>query len=269
MSVGPKAVVFDCDGVLVDSEKAWFVGIVNVFERKGIHELVTGPASDLYGASVGDVVAFLERELGQSPDHEEATREVYDAILEAIDEGVVAIEGAIGLLEEIGGTRPLAVASNGSLETVEASMRAAHIPLVFDAIVAVKAPLRPKPEPDLYLRACELLRVRGGGHRRRGLAPGRSRRPGGRDDGSRPRIVGGAEGDGGPGRAPPHGPGPSRPARSREPGWLLALVTLSGRRRVLGGHFGAKVLVAGPYVVEVVRFGHGLGRAAGDHLPLA
>ena len=160
MSVGPKAVVFDCDGVLVDSEKAWFVGIVNVFERKGIHELVTGPASDLYGASVGDVVAFLERELGQSLDHEEATREVYDAILEAIDEGVVAIEGAIGLLEEIGGTRPLAVASNGSLETVEASMRAAHIPLVFDAIVAVKAPLRPKPEPDLYLRACELLRVR-------------------------------------------------------------------------------------------------------------
>ena len=102
MSVGPKAVVFDCDGVLVDSEKAWFVGIVNVFERKGIHELVTGPASDLYGASVGDVVAFLERELGQSLDHEEATREVYDAILEAIDEGVVAIEGAIGLLEEIG-----------------------------------------------------------------------------------------------------------------------------------------------------------------------
>jgi len=159
VSTAVKAVVFDCDGVLVDSEKAWFVGIVNVFERRGIHELVTGPASDLYGASVGDVVAFLERELGQQLDRQAAAQEIYDAIIEAINEGVVAIDGAVELLEQIRGTRPLAVASNGSRETVEASMRAASIPFVFDAIVAFKPPLRPKPEPDLYLRACELLKV--------------------------------------------------------------------------------------------------------------
>ena len=45
-----KAVVFDCDGVLVDSEKAVFAGIVAVFARWGIDCLVTGPASRLYGA---------------------------------------------------------------------------------------------------------------------------------------------------------------------------------------------------------------------------
>ncbi len=69
------------------------------------------------------------------------------------------MRGALELLEAVRGTRPLAVASNGSMETVEASMRAASIPAVFDAIVALEPPLRPKPAPDLYLRACERLGV--------------------------------------------------------------------------------------------------------------
>ena len=38
-------------------------------------------------------------------------------------------------------------------------MKAAGIPQVFDAIVALEPPLRPKPAPDVYLRACELLGV--------------------------------------------------------------------------------------------------------------
>jgi HAD superfamily hydrolase (TIGR01509 family) len=159
VSTPDKAVVFDCDGVLVDSEKAWFVGIVNVFESRGIHELVTGPASRLYGASVGDVVTVLERELGEPLDTDAVTKEVYGAILAAIEDGVVAMPGAVELLEAIRGTRPLAVASNGSAETVAASMKAASTPNVFDTIVAVAPPLRPKPAPDLYLRACELLEV--------------------------------------------------------------------------------------------------------------
>ena len=104
-------------------------------------------------------MSVLTRELGQPLDTEAVTREVYDAILAAIADGVVAMDGAVELLETIRGSRPLAVASNGSRETVEASMKAASIPFVFDAIVAVEPPLRPKPAPDVYLRACELLGV--------------------------------------------------------------------------------------------------------------
>ena len=50
-----------------------------------------------------------------------------------------------------------------SVETVEAAMRAASIPPVFDAIVPLEPPLRPKPAPDLYLHACELLGVQPAG----------------------------------------------------------------------------------------------------------
>ena len=102
---------------------------------------------------------MLERELAEPLDREAAEEEVYRAILDAIEDGVVAMEGAVELLEAIKGSRPLAVASNGSMRTVEAALRAAAIPRVFDAVVALEAPLRPKPHPDLYLRACELLEV--------------------------------------------------------------------------------------------------------------
>ncbi len=151
--------MFDCDGVLVDSEEAVFAGIVAVFARRGIDGLVTGPSSRLYGASVDKVISELERELGKPVDIEEVAEELDSEIRRAIASGVRAMAGAIELLEAIRGSRPLAVASNGSRETVEATMKSARIPQVFDAVVVLEAPLRPKPAPDLYLRACELLEV--------------------------------------------------------------------------------------------------------------
>lgn len=155
----PDAVVFDCDGVLVDSERAWFVGIVNVFDRHGVRELRTGPGSRLYGASVHDVVDVLEAELAEPLDRGVLAEEVYDAICRAIEDGVEAMEGAVDLLAALEGSLPLAVASNGSTRTVEAALRVAGLPDVFDAVVAFSPPIRPKPAPDLYLRACELLAV--------------------------------------------------------------------------------------------------------------
>lgn len=151
--------MFDCDGVLVDSEQAWFDGIARVFAARGIYRLLSSPASQVHGGSVDEMISLLERELGEPLDVAELTREMYASILEAIAEGVTAMDGVIELLEAIRGSRPLAVASNGSPATVEASMRAASIPPVFDAIVALEAPLRPKPAPDLYLLACERLQV--------------------------------------------------------------------------------------------------------------
>jgi beta-phosphoglucomutase-like phosphatase (HAD superfamily) len=87
-----KAVVFDCDGVLVDSEKAVFAGIVAVFARWGVDCLVTGPASSLYGASVFEVISELERRLGGPVEVGEVAQELDAEIRAAIAGGVRAMD---------------------------------------------------------------------------------------------------------------------------------------------------------------------------------
>ncbi|MGD1012605.1 MAG: HAD family phosphatase [Acidimicrobiales bacterium] len=154
-----KAIVFDCDGVLVDSETAWVSGIGDVFASRGINFPSTEPDTDLHGTSVRAVISLLQAELGEPVDADELETEMYAAIIRRMTDGVWAIRGAIELLETVRGTRPLAVASNGSTETVMGALEAASIPDVFDTIVAFEPPLRAKPAPDLYLTACERLRV--------------------------------------------------------------------------------------------------------------
>jgi HAD superfamily hydrolase (TIGR01509 family) len=153
-----RAIVFDCDGVLVDSEAAWTGAIRDVANRYGV-SFEIDPATSMIGGSVPEVIDVLERTLGRVFDTELVGMEIYDSVLSRIDRGVLATDGAVDLLESLRGTRSLAIASNGSMETVRASMRAAEIPDVFDAIVALVAPLRPKPEPDLYVEACARLGV--------------------------------------------------------------------------------------------------------------
>jgi HAD superfamily hydrolase (TIGR01509 family) len=158
-----KAVVFDCDGLLVDSEAVVFAAIAAVFARRGIRDLVTGPDSPLYGASIDKMVSELERRLEEPVSFDEVVHELDAQIRANLAGGVRAMDGAIELVSAMRGTRPLAVASNGSRETVEATLKAACIPEVFDAVVTLAPPLRPKPAPDIYLRACELLKVAPGG----------------------------------------------------------------------------------------------------------
>jgi len=154
-----KAVVFDCDGVLVDSEQAVFEATSDFFARRGVPGLAAGPDSPLYGASIDKTVAELERLSGTPVNLDEVVHELDAEIRAVVARGVRAMDGAVELVSVLAGSWPLGVASNGSRETVEATLRAAAIPDVFDAVVTLEAPLRPKPDPDIYLRACELLRV--------------------------------------------------------------------------------------------------------------
>jgi HAD superfamily hydrolase (TIGR01509 family) len=157
-----RAIVFDCDGVLVDSESAWMGAIRDAVFRRGV-TLEDDPEASMVGGSAPEVVAFLEGELGHTVDAELIEAEIYDSVLRQIDRGLQAIDGAIDLLESLRGTRALAIASNGSMKTVRASLRAAEIPDVFDVIVALDGSLRPKPAPDLYVEACSRLGADGVG----------------------------------------------------------------------------------------------------------
>jgi HAD superfamily hydrolase (TIGR01509 family) len=160
----PDGVVFDCDGLLVDTEPSWEDAEAAMFVRRGLvldAELRAG----FIGISSRDAAAKMAG-LFDAPGTEAA---LYDELLAAvtglIESQATAMPGALAVVAAVraAGLR-VAVASNSPEPIVRAALLRAGLADAFDAVVPVEAVGRPKPAPDLYLTAC----------RRLGTSPGRT-----------------------------------------------------------------------------------------------
>lgn len=151
-----QAVVFDCDGVLVDSE-APVVAIDQIMLRDfGVHLSLGEIHARFVGMTEAAYVAEVERMVGPlPPDWREPYRHLYDR---ALGEDLRAIAGVGAVIERL--TVPTAVASNSDHPRIRRSLE--HVGLLrhFDGrIVSAQDVPRGKPAPDVYLRAAELLGV--------------------------------------------------------------------------------------------------------------
>jgi HAD superfamily hydrolase (TIGR01509 family) len=85
--------------------------------------------------------------------------ELYALALEEIAAGAEPRPGAVELLGELDGRWPIAVASNSPRSHLLAGLERTGLTGRFDVVIGVEDIAEPKPAPDLYLRACELLGV--------------------------------------------------------------------------------------------------------------
>ncbi len=160
MSAPPLAVVFDCDGLLIDSEVRWAAAERRVVEGRGgawlpeLREQMVGGSGDHTARCIAEWLGLPET---AAPD---ILREVYTGYLAVLAElGVEPMQGAHSVVSAIAGRLPIAVASNTREETVRATLAASGLPAVFDLVVTPGDGRRPKPAPDVYLAACEALGV--------------------------------------------------------------------------------------------------------------
>jgi HAD superfamily hydrolase (TIGR01509 family) len=160
VSTAPRAVVFDCDGLLIDSEVRWAVAERRVVEGHGgawlpeLRERMVGGSGDHTARCIADWLGLPE---SAAPG---ILREVYSGYLAVLDElGVEPMAGAHALVSAISGHLPIAVASNTREETVRATLAASGLPAVFDLVFSPGDGRRAKPEPDVYLAACAALGV--------------------------------------------------------------------------------------------------------------
>lgn len=151
----PVAAVFDLDGLLVDSEDAWGVAERRVVEGLG-HEWDETIRTLLLGRGPRDAAATLAAFLGES-DVDRLERLVQDAAMEELRTGVVARPGAVALVE--GACVPLAIATNSSRRLAEVALASVGLTAAFTVMVCVDDVAEPKPAPDPYRLACELLAV--------------------------------------------------------------------------------------------------------------
>jgi HAD superfamily hydrolase (TIGR01509 family) len=151
-----SGIVFDNDGLLLDTEPCWTRAQEQVFDRHGrVFDLEAKQA--LVGTAPETATLVLERLIpGRG---EEASAEMYDLAVEEIAAGAEPRPGALELLESLRGRWPLAIASNAPRRHLLTGLKRVGVDDAFAALVAIDDVGVPKPAPDLYLRACELLGV--------------------------------------------------------------------------------------------------------------
>lgn len=160
------ALIFDFDGVLVDSEPIHYEGFRRILASRGM--VLT--EKDYYGKYLGfddhDAIAAACRDLGCPAGEKqiaamEAEKSVY--LRRILSESAEPMPGAPELIEaatEAG--VPLAVCSGALREEVELTLRVFGVIDRFGAIVGAKDVADGKPHPEGYLKACKQLAGRAG-----------------------------------------------------------------------------------------------------------
>lgn len=149
------AVLFDNDGLTLDTEPAWTRAEVALFERHGA-TFTPDHKRDLLGTAPVDAAAKLERMLGRRGD--ELFAELYALVLEEVAAGVEPMPGAVVLLGALRAAGiPVGLVSNSRRGFVERGLRAAGLANAFAVIVTAEEVARPKPAPDAYVAAAVAL----------------------------------------------------------------------------------------------------------------
>jgi HAD superfamily hydrolase (TIGR01509 family) len=154
-----RAVVFDMDGVLVDSEPAFFEGVNLILEPAG-KQIDWESYKGLLGTSTSHTWRNVLEIVGLDPETARPYAERYGGVLlELLGRPRSPLPGVEALITALRarGT-PVGLATSSWREWMEALLGGARLPLEsFDALVWRQMVERSKPAPDLYLKAAELL----------------------------------------------------------------------------------------------------------------
>jgi HAD superfamily hydrolase (TIGR01509 family) len=156
-----KAVIFDMDGTLVDSEPTWGQTFNKVFKKIGI-ELTETDHIEMRGRSA---ISNIERLYSEKPWKGPKPGEVYDQIIkgmvEAIDAGVVLLPGvheALALFKKRG--LPIAIASGSPMMIIDAVVDAVEIREHFHHLYSAQYEPYGKPHPGIFIKVAGHFKVK-------------------------------------------------------------------------------------------------------------
>jgi HAD superfamily hydrolase (TIGR01509 family) len=158
----PDAILFDNDGLLLDTESVWTRAEADLFERYD-SEFTAEHKRELVGTSADIAGGLIEGWLGQPGRKDELMEELNGLVVAELEHGVEAMVGARELLEGLKaqGT-PIGLVSNSPMPFVLRSLEIVGFEEIFDVLVSGHDVAAPKPAPDPYLEACRQLGVEAG-----------------------------------------------------------------------------------------------------------
>ena len=152
------AVVFDLDGVIVDSEQVWD-DVRETYTREHGGTYTDRATRDMMGMSALEWSRYMAEELGVPGTPDEINAAVVERMLERYGSAPPLIPGAVEAVRRVAAQWPLAIASSSNPELIEVVVRVSGLADVFETAVSSQEVPRGKPAPDVYLEAARRLGV--------------------------------------------------------------------------------------------------------------
>jgi HAD superfamily hydrolase (TIGR01509 family) len=151
-----EAVVFDLDGVIVDSEHVWDAAREALARERGgrWHE---GAQQDMMGMSSVEWSRYMHDVIGLKDPPEEISAEVARRLEATYREELPLIDGATEAVARLAERWPLAVASSSNRPIIDLVLELSGLDRFFRATVSSEEVPRGKPAPDVYLEAARRL----------------------------------------------------------------------------------------------------------------
>jgi HAD superfamily hydrolase (TIGR01509 family) len=155
----PAAVVFDLDGVLVDSETVWDDARRQVVARYG-GSWCPDATRAMMGMSSPEWATYLHDTLGVALPASDIIGEVVELVERRYRDGLPLLPGATESVRALAGCWPLALASSSNRPIIDLFLDASGLKPFFTASVSSEEAPHGKPAPDVYLEATRRLAVR-------------------------------------------------------------------------------------------------------------
>ena len=153
-----EAVIFDLDGLLLDSEQVWDEAREQLAKERGgrWHE---NAQRDMMGMSSVEWSRYMHDVIGLPEPPEEISREVVERMAKLYREHLPVVPGAREAVERLAARWPLGLASSSNRELIDLALELLGVKHRFKATVSSEEVTRGKPAPDVYLEAARRLGV--------------------------------------------------------------------------------------------------------------
>jgi HAD superfamily hydrolase (TIGR01509 family) len=151
-----EAVIFDLDGILIDSEHVWDEVRQQLAEERG-GRWNENASRDMMGMSSIEWSRYMRDVVGLEEEPEEISAEVVRRLEERYRTGIPLIPGAEQAVERLAARWPLALASSSNRELIDLVLTESGLGGFFRASVSSEEVARGKPAPDVFLEAARRL----------------------------------------------------------------------------------------------------------------
>ena len=155
-----KAVIFDMDGLLIDSEPFWRMSQKRIFSKRGLN-LVEDDFESFMGKRVDEVVEIIyKKKPWQDKTQAEIADEIVEGVIELVEERGKALPGVEKTLQKLQDNNfKIGLASSSNLRIIKAVLKKLKLEAFFEVVHSAQFEEYGKPHPQIFISTAKMLGV--------------------------------------------------------------------------------------------------------------